>query len=165
MRRLIALGIAVAVAIVAIAFVATAAESKSGRTVKTRTTSLGKILVDGKGRTLYLWVADTKGKSTCTGQCATAWPPLLTGAKPKAAGGAKQAKLGTVKRAGGKLQVTYNGHPLYTFIADANKPGNVKGEGSKGFGAAWWVVNAKGKAIKKAAASVTPTPVPTGPTY
>jgi predicted lipoprotein with Yx(FWY)xxD motif len=118
-------------------------------TVKTRTTSLGKIVVDGKSRTLYLFEKDKNGKSACSGACATAWPPLLTKGKPKASGSVVASKLGTTKRADGTTQVTYGGHPLYGFIADKNKPGAVKGEGVKAFGAEWYVVGTNGKKIEK----------------
>src|SRR4051812_17305406 len=118
-------------------------------TVKTRHTSLGTVLVDAKGRTLYLFEKDTKNKSKCSGKCAANWPPALTSGKPKAAGGAVSSRLGTTKRSGGKTQVTYAGHPLYLFIADKNKPGSVKGEGIDAFGAEWYVVGTNGKKIEK----------------
>jgi predicted lipoprotein with Yx(FWY)xxD motif len=127
----------------------------STATVKTRHTSLGTILVDAKGRTLYLFEKDTKNKSKCSGACATNWPPALTGGKPKAAGGAVSSRLGTTKRSDGTTQVTYAGHPLYTFVLDKNKPGATKGEGVDAFGAEWYVVGTNGKKIEKAGSSST----------
>ncbi len=103
-------------------------------------TSLGKVLATSKGMTLYLYTPDGKNKSVCTGSCAQAWPPLMTKGKPVAAMGVNKSLLGTTKRANGKLQVTYNGHPLYTYVADT-KPGDVAGEGVGGI---WFVVNASG---------------------
>jgi predicted lipoprotein with Yx(FWY)xxD motif len=118
-------------------------------TVKTRSNTLGTIIVDGKSRTLYLFEKDKTTKSKCSGACATNWPPLLTKGKPKASGSAKASKLGTTKRSDGTTQVTYGGHPVYTFIADKSKPGATKGEGVDAFGAEWYVVGTNGKKIEK----------------
>lgn len=82
---------------------------------------LGTILVDGKGRTLYLFEADKSTTSTCNGGCATAWPPLLTSGSPSVGGSAKSGLLGTSKRSDGKTQVTYHGHPLYGY-AETPRP-------------------------------------------
>jgi len=106
----------------------------------------GKFLVDGKGRSLYLFEADKSTMSTCSGACAAAWPPVTASAMPMAGGGVSQSLLGTTKRADGTEQVTYNGHPLYYFAADTGA-GMVKGQGSKEFGAGWYVLNAKGSKI------------------
>jgi predicted lipoprotein with Yx(FWY)xxD motif len=103
-------------------------------------------LVDGKGRALYLWEADTNGTPTCTGACAAAWPPVTVSGTAQAASGVTQSLLGTVKRADGTEQVTYNGHPLYYFVGDTG-PGMAKGQASKAFGADWYVLNAKGSKI------------------
>ena len=108
---------------------------------------LGTYLTDEAGQTVYLWKADPKGKSVCTGQCAVYWPPVL--GAPQALAGVAQAGLGTLTRAGGKKQVTFHGHPLYYFAGDT-KPGLTAGQGSDGFDAKWWVVSAAGKAITKA---------------
>ena len=109
---------------------------------------LGKVLVNGHGQTLYLFEKDKHGKSACYGQCAKFWPPALTTGKANAGSGVKGSLLGTTKRKDGKSQVTYNGHPLYAFSGDS-KAGQAKGEGSKAFGAEWYVVNAKGKKVDK----------------
>jgi predicted lipoprotein with Yx(FWY)xxD motif len=106
----------------------------------------GKFLVDGQGRSLYLFEADKSTTSTCTGACAAAWPPVTASAMPMAGGGVSQSLLGTTKRADGTEQVTYNGHPLYYFAADTGS-GMVKGQGSKEFGAGWYVLNAMGSKI------------------
>ena len=106
----------------------------------------GKFLVDGQGRSLYLFEADKSTTSTCTGACAAAWPPVTASAMPMAGGGVSQSLLGTTKRADGTEQVTYNGHPLYYFAADTGA-GMVKGQGSKQFGAGWYVLNVKGSKI------------------
>lgn len=117
-------------------------------TINTAGGSLGTHLVDGKGRTLYLWKADTGTKSTCSGSCAVAWPPLLTKGNAKASGKAKSNLLGTTKRSGGATQVTYAGHPLYRYAGDA-AVGDTNGQGNDGFGALWYVVAPSGKAITK----------------
>lgn len=102
--------------------------------------------MDGTGRALYLWEADTSGKSTCTGPCAAAWPPVTVSGTAKAGRGVNQSLLGMVKRADGAEQVTYNNHPLYYFVGDT-AAGMAKGQDSKAFGADWYVLNAKGSKI------------------
>jgi predicted lipoprotein with Yx(FWY)xxD motif len=110
-------------------------------TVALRSTHLGKILVSGaNGHTLYLSTGDRKNKSNCTGQCAAIWPPLLVKGKPRAGSGVSAAKLGEIVR-GNSHQVTYAGHPLYTFSSDSSA-GQTSGEGVAGFKA----VSASGKA-------------------
>jgi predicted lipoprotein with Yx(FWY)xxD motif len=106
----------------------------------------GKVLVGSNRHTLYLFEADTKGKSTCTGACAAAWPPDTVTGTPRAGSGVSQALLGTVKRSNGTTQATYNHHPLYYFAGDMSA-GTANGQGSTAFGAAWFVVNASGKAV------------------
>ncbi|HEY2603480.1 MAG TPA: hypothetical protein VGI67_18130 [Thermoleophilaceae bacterium] len=107
---------------------------------------LGKILVDSKGLTLYLFKKDTGTKSTCTGACATNWPPLRTGGKPLAGTGLSASKVGTTGRPGGKPQVTYNGHPLYLFEGDS-APGQTHGQGISAFGAPWFAVSPAGNQV------------------
>jgi predicted lipoprotein with Yx(FWY)xxD motif len=109
-------------------------------------TSLGSILVNSAGRTLYLFKADVGTKSACTGACATAWPPLLATGKPTAGTGLTASKLGTITRSGGHQQVTYNGHPVYLFIKD-QKPGQTTGQGVTAFGAAWFALSPSGNQI------------------
>src|ERR1700730_9983522 len=92
--------------------------------VLVRPTSVGSVLVDARGRTLYMRAIDTSHKSTCYGACASAWPPFLTSGKPLAGSGVKQALLGTAKRTDGTLQVTYANHPLY-FFGNDTKAGQV----------------------------------------
>ena len=104
---------------------------------------IGKVLVDADGRTLYLFEADTGGTSTCTGDCAQAWPPYTTDGKPTASSGADAALLGTVDRADGTAQVTYDGHPLYLFSGDSG-PGEANGNGIDKFGAEWYALTPSG---------------------
>jgi predicted lipoprotein with Yx(FWY)xxD motif len=148
---------AIAIAAAAIAIASSSSSSSSSSTIKLRSTSLGKIVVDSKGHTLYLFEKDHHGKSACSGACAQNWPPLTVKGKPKAGTGLKASRLGTTKRTDGRTQVTYGGHPLYTFVVDAGKPGSVKGEGVKAFGAEWYVVGANGRKVEKTSSSSTTT--------
>lgn len=106
----------------------------------------GTYLIDGDGRSVYLWVADQGGTSTCSGSCASAWPPVTTTGQATANGDAVADEIGTVSRSDGSTQVTYHGHPLYYFTGD-NAPGDTNGQGSDGFGAKWWLVTPSGDAI------------------
>ena len=115
-------------------------------TVSTKSVNLGKILVNDKGLTLYLFQADKTSKPTCNGSCAKAWPPLVVTGKPTAAGGVQSKLLSTSKRSDGSMQVTYNGHPLYRFAGD-KKAGNTNGQGLNNFGAKWYVLGTNGKQI------------------
>ena len=143
---------ALAAAIVALHPPATHAAQANGALVSTAKTSLGRIIVNSNGRTLYLFEKDRNGKSACSGQCATFWPPLITSGKPRVTGGARASLIGTTKRSDGRLQVTYNHHPLYTFAKDT-KAGLTSGEGVDAFGAKWYVVSTAGSKIAKAASS------------
>jgi predicted lipoprotein with Yx(FWY)xxD motif len=115
-------------------------------TVQVRRTGLGRILVDSRGRTLYLFKKDTGARSRCSGSCAVNWPPLLATGRPVAGSGIKSSKLGTTRRSDGKTQVVYNRHPLYRFVADS-KPGDTNGQGLTAFGARWFVVSPAGRQI------------------
>ena len=135
---------------------ALAANQKGGGAAKVAVagSSLGRVLVDGRGRTLYLFEKDKNGKSACNEQCAGYWPPLIAAGKPVAGAGAKASLLGTVKRADGRLQVTYNHHPLYTFVKDTAK-GQTSGEGLNFFGGEWYAVSAAGAKVGKTATATT----------
>lgn len=108
------------------------------------TPDLGKVIVDSKGMTLYDFHKDKGTTSACYGECAVAWPPLLTSGEPKAAGGAEGSLLGTTKRKDGMVQVTYNGHPVYGFIGD-KKPGETTGNDFDNFGAEWYALEPNGE--------------------
>lgn len=127
---------------------ATVASSSGITTVSaSKNTALGQeILVDSNGATLYLFEKDANGKSLCTGSCATAWPPLLAIGKVKAGTGVSASLLGTIKLSNGDMQVTYGGHPLYTFSGDSSS-GQTNGEGSTAFGAPWYAVSNMGSAV------------------
>jgi predicted lipoprotein with Yx(FWY)xxD motif len=126
--------------------------ASAGAVVKTRKTSLGTIVVDAHGRTLYMFMKDKRSRSACSGACATNWPPLVTSAKPTAGAGAKAALLGTTRRSDGHQQATYNGHPLYRFLLDGNA-GQTKGEGISAFGGMWYAVSASGTKVMPSASA------------
>ena len=113
--------------------------------VKTGKTSLGTVLTSASGRTLYLFDGDTKAKLGCNGSCLKDWPPLWASGSASAAGAATSTHLGTVKR-GSKSQVTYNGHPVYTYSGDS-KAGQVWGEGLKRNGKLWSAISPSGVAM------------------
>ena len=121
------------------------AATSAKASVATGRTKLGTVLVDGKGRTLYLFEKDKGSASSCYGACASVWPPL-TSAEGVAAGGLPAAKLGAAKRTDGTTEVTYAGHPLYTYAGDA-KPGQARGQGVDQFGAEWYVLATSGHKI------------------
>jgi predicted lipoprotein with Yx(FWY)xxD motif len=127
---------------------ATHAAQAKGAVVSTAKTSLGRVIVKSNGHTLYMFGKDRNGKSACSGQCATFWPPLITSGKPRVASGARAALIGTTRRTDGRLQVTYNHHPVYTFAKDA-KAGQTNGEGVSAFGGVWDAVSPAGAKIVK----------------
>ncbi len=122
------------------------AAAAKGVAISTVSGPAGTYLVGPSGRALYLWAADHGDKSSCSGACAGAWPPLITKSAPIAAHGVKAADLGTTSRSGATKQATYNGHPLYYFAGDT-KAGQTTGQGSDSFGAKWWLVTPAGAAI------------------
>jgi predicted lipoprotein with Yx(FWY)xxD motif len=115
--------------------------------VTVRTSKLGRYLVDGTGRTVYLFEKDKGGTSACYGACAMVWAPLTTTGAPRAGKDVAGAKLSSLKRHDGKTQVVYNGHPLYHYDDD-HKPGQMEGQGSKAFGAEWYVLSPQGNKLE-----------------
>ena len=115
-------------------------------TLGIRQTKLGRVLVDARGDTLYLFEKDRGAKSSCYGACASIWPPLTTGGAAKVGTGVTAAKLASTKRSDGKTAITYGGHPLYTYAGD-KKPGETKGQGLDQFGAEWYVLAPSGNKI------------------
>ena len=125
---------------------APAPSSGGGQSVKLASTKLGKVLVDGQGRTLYLFEADKGTMSACDAGCASVWPPLTTTGHPTAGPGLAASKLGTTKRSDGATEVTYNGHPLYTYAGDSAQ-GQTNGQDLDDFGAGWYVLSAAGDKV------------------
>jgi predicted lipoprotein with Yx(FWY)xxD motif len=144
------------------------ARSATGTTgsVSLGKTKLGMILVNSKGHTLYMFAKDKKGKSSCSGSCTKFWPPSLHAGKPTAGSGVKASLLGTTRRSNGSLQLTYNKHPLYSFVLD-KKAGQTNGEGNVAFGGRWYAVSAKGTAVVNTSSppppTTTTTPYPANP--
>jgi predicted lipoprotein with Yx(FWY)xxD motif len=130
----------------------TAAAGSSGAVVEIKDSSLGKIVTNGSGVTLYMFTPDSATSSACTGGCASAWPPV-TGPATKGTG-VDADDLGVITRADGTKQATFYGHPLYTYAGDS-VAGDVTGQGS---GGKWFVLTSAGTAVKAAAGS-TPTTV------
>jgi predicted lipoprotein with Yx(FWY)xxD motif len=126
-----------------------ASTSMSGKTVSAADNGkLGKILVDSKGNTLYLFEKDTGPTSMCSGACASNWPPAQASGAPTGGDGVTASKLGTTKRSDGTEQVTYNGHPLYTYTGDG-QAGQANGQGLEAFGAEWYTVSPAGSKVDK----------------
>ena len=113
---------------------------------------LGKILVDSKGRTVYLFEKDTGSMSTCFDACASAWPPVTVSGMPSAGAGVMKSMLGTTKRPDGTMQGTYNGHQLYLYQGDSG-PGDATGQNVDGFGAEWYVLSPAGNKVEGMAMS------------
>ena len=128
---------------------ASASSSSGGTVITTASSSGGAFLTNSSGRAIYLFLADSKNKSNCSGACASAWPPVTTTGAPTASGSTQASDLGTITRSGGTKQVTYDGHPLYYFAGDTGA-GMDKGQGLDGFGAKWWLVAPSGSSITAA---------------
>ena len=148
LKLLTAFAASAVVASIAAALALAGGTQTGGTKVALANSPLGHILVDSKGITLYDFVKDKGTTSACYGACAALWPPLTTKGKPVAGRGVRASLLGTTKRKDGKLEVTYNGHPLYYFVSD-RKPGQTTGQGLNQFGGPWWVLTAAGKEIHR----------------
>ena len=148
-RRVLPLALLAAIG----AGVAVAATATQAGTVNTAATKYGAVLASSNGRTLYHLTAEKRGKIACAGACAKAWPPLTIkkGSKPTAGTGIKPAKLGTIKRPDGSMQVTYNGYALYRY-GDDSKKGDAKGEGENGV---WFAVSPAGTLVKSSGGTTT----------
>jgi predicted lipoprotein with Yx(FWY)xxD motif len=150
MKGILKLGaLAAALALFAALTGVAAASQSAGRgvTLSVAKANFGRVLADGRGRTLYLFQKDTPRKSFCAGPCAQSWLPLIATGKTVVRAGARSSLLGTIKRADGRLQVTYNRHPLYTFAADMTK-GQANGEGLDSFGGEWYAIAPGGTKIE-----------------
>lgn len=120
--------------------------AKKGKAVKAAGSRYGTVLFDGKGRAIYLFTKEEGRKSRCYGECAHAWPPVLTKGRPRAGAGIDAAKLGRTERRNGKMQVTYGGHPLYYYITDT-APGEITCQDVFEFGGTWYLVAPDGSAV------------------
>src|SRR5213596_500659 len=147
-KLLTALASSAVLASAAAAFAPAGGAATGGAKVAIRTSPVGRILVDSKGITLYDFVQDKGTTSVCYGACAALWPPLISHGKPIADPGVRASLLGTTKRKDGKLEVTYNGHPLYYWVGD-HKAGQTTGQGLNQFGGPWWVLSPAGREIHR----------------
>lgn len=132
-------------------------------TIETHSGPMGSYLTDGSGKTVYLFAKDKGHTSTCSGSCATYWPPVTTNGSPKGAGQVHSGELATSKRSDGSSQVTYNGHPLYYYIQDKSA-GDTKGQGLNLSGGLWWLVSPSGSALTKTGPMAQHTPSKAGST-
>ena len=148
--RLLALGIALGAIGGATALVPPAhgGTTAKGAVVALRKTTLGTVLVDTRGRTLYLFEKDRGGMSACNSACMQYWPALTSRATPRAGSGVHQAMLRVIRQRNGARQVTYAGHPLYTFVGDKSA-GQTSGEGLTNFGAGWYAIAASGRKVEE----------------
>ena len=123
---------------------ATTAAAHSVTVTVKHASKLGTILAAGpKKLTVYMFEGDKGASSSCSGACASVWPPVTSTGAATVTGAAKPADLGTITRADGTTQVTYKGHPLYFFARDKDS-GDAYGEGVNGFGASWYVIAPSG---------------------
>jgi predicted lipoprotein with Yx(FWY)xxD motif len=158
--RLLALGIALgaiggAAVLVAPAYAGTSSTSRlrapNGALIALRKTTLGSVLVDARGRTLYLFEKDRSGMSACDAACLKYWPAVTSRATPRAGQGVQPSMLKIIRQHNGLRQVTA-GHPLYTFAGD-KRAGQTSGEGLSNFGADWYALAASGQKVERAQSS------------
>ncbi len=159
-RRLAVVAVLAAVVALVAAWPGAAAKPRRGAVVDVTVSSVGNVLVDARGRSLYLFTPDRRNSSTCYGQCASLWPPLLTTGAPVAGSGVKASLLSVAKRKDGRLQVTYAGHPLYLFAQDTSA-GDVNGQGLQDI---WYLVSPAGRKVTAAPSVEVPPTVQLGQT-
>lgn len=137
------------VAVLALAFAGLAVAASGPAKIKLRKTAIGKIITNGSGFTIYMFTKDTRNHDKCVAirNCKATWPPVMTHGKPVAGPGINASLLGKIKLPGGQNQVTYSGHPLYTYSADTG-PGQTVYVGTPLFGGKWDALSATGKTVK-----------------
>ncbi len=135
------------VTVAALAPIATSSRGADRGTVTSQSSRFGRILFDGRGFVLYAFTRDPRGRSACSRACAAAWPPYTVGGTPRAGAGVKRALLGTTRRADGKLQVTYNGRPLYYYVGD-RAPRQILCQNVSEFGGLWLVARPNGTLVR-----------------
>ena len=151
MTRLASIAAAVAAVTVLVVVLVTRSQSSSPHRarrgavpdVRVSRTRLGRVLVDGRGRTLYMFLKDRRRRSVCAGACARVWPPAIVTRRPRAGRGIAASKLTTTRRSDHRRQLVYNGHPLYAMSADTG-PGQTHGQGFLG---TWFVVSPAGHRV------------------
>jgi predicted lipoprotein with Yx(FWY)xxD motif len=141
-----------------------AAAPATGQAIAAQSTSLGVILVDGSGRTVYEFANDTNGTSACNDACAANWPPVAAPSPLPASMSGVTGALGVITRQDGTSQLTIAGHPLYTFAGDT-APGQTNGQGKVLDGGLWTVATAAGAPVTSASAGGAATAAPVVPSY
>ena len=145
MRRTLLL---VAVLAALVAAPAAMSGADTAPTVQAKSSRFGKVLFDGRGFVLYSFTRDPRGgRSRCYGGCATGWPPYILKGKLSAGPGLQRSLLGTTKRRDGKLQVTFDGRPLYYYVGDRNA-GDILCQNVNEFGGLWLIVRPGGKPVR-----------------
>jgi predicted lipoprotein with Yx(FWY)xxD motif len=147
MRVRLPVFIVLALAALAVLYVAPASSSAPRSALTAGPSAFGRILFDGRGFVLYAFTRDPRGKSACVRRCARAWPPYLVKTRPQAGSGVKARLLGTIRRASGRLQVTYAGRPLYYYVGDRTA-GQILCQNVTEFGGVWRVIRPTGKLVR-----------------
>lgn len=119
------------------------ARTAAGTTIVVRGSEFGTMLFGPKRQAIYIFQKDRRNRSNCYGECARLWPPVYSNGRPNAGRGVKASLLGTTKRRGGRMQVTYNGKPLYYYANEG--PGEVRCHNVFLNGGLWWVIGPNGK--------------------
>jgi predicted lipoprotein with Yx(FWY)xxD motif len=132
----------------------------SSVTIETMSTAKGTVLATAAGLTVYWFAADTSTQSNCNGSCVSYWPPVL-GTPAAASGASLPHGLGTIKRANGQTQATYDGHPLYTYAGDT-AAGQINGNGLNASGGLWWAITPSGSDLRTTAAPSPSTSTTSG---
>jgi predicted lipoprotein with Yx(FWY)xxD motif len=146
-RSLTFLAGAAAISLTALALAACGGGGGGGNaTVRVASTDVGIVLVNSKGRTLYLFEKDSGTTSACAGACARDWPPLRAHGVPTSGSGTRPSLVASSRRPDGESQVTYNGHPLYLYDGDEG-PGDIDGQGVTAFGGAWYALEPGGTQV------------------
>jgi predicted lipoprotein with Yx(FWY)xxD motif len=145
MKTLITLISIVTVAVLAPS--AMSSHSADRGTVTVNSSRFGKILFDGRGFALYAFTKDPRGRSVCSGACAKVWPPYIVRGAPRADAGLKRSLVGTTRRADGRLQGTFAGHPLYYYVGD-RAPRQILCQNVSEFGGLWLVVRPTGTPVR-----------------
>jgi predicted lipoprotein with Yx(FWY)xxD motif len=162
LRLAIALGAATALVVTTHPKTSSASRVSATRAVVSlRKTALGTVLVDARGRTLYLFEKDRNGVSSCSAACLAYWPALTSTGTPRAGTGVHQSLLELARAHNGARQVTYAGHPLYTFVGD-KRAGQTTGEGLRNFGAEWYALAASGRKVERSEGTTSNPPAPSG---
>jgi predicted lipoprotein with Yx(FWY)xxD motif len=121
--------------------------ASAAETLTVRSSAFGRILFDSRGRALYAFTRDPRGRSACSGACAAAWPPYLVRGRLRGGGSVERSLLGTTRRANGTRQVTYAGRPLYYYVGD-RRPGQVRCQNVREFGGVWLVMRPSGRLVR-----------------